>query len=128
MKRRMLLGVDPGSEHHQFTALDENERIVLVQTLAHSLAALGDTLKQLESQLENQLLQHPFGKWLLDQEGIGVRTAGCFPGEASNLAASKTKPNSPFAPAMVRLATRVVNLHKSTVTVVATIIISSTSP
>ncbi|RJP33876.1 MAG: hypothetical protein C4527_03675 [Candidatus Omnitrophota bacterium] len=27
----------------------------------------------------------PIGKWLLEQEGIGPRTAGCFLGEAENL-------------------------------------------
>lgn len=57
----------------------------LVQSLAQGVDRLACVLSDLERQLDEQLQNHPFGKWLLEQEGIGARTAGCFFGEAGDL-------------------------------------------
>ena len=57
----------------------------VVQSLAQGVDHLTRVLSELEKQLKEQLQNHPFGRWLLDQEGIGPRTAGCFLGEAGNL-------------------------------------------
>jgi hypothetical protein len=57
----------------------------LIQTLATHLEGEVKTIKDLEKQLKQSLQKHPFGRWLLGQKGIGVRTAGCFLGEAGDL-------------------------------------------
>ncbi|MFH1742687.1 MAG: IS110 family transposase [bacterium] len=57
----------------------------LVQNLAESVLGLSQVVKALATELEEQLEQHPFGAWLLEQKGIGPRTAGCFLGEAGDL-------------------------------------------
>lgn len=57
----------------------------LIQTLAIHFEGEVKTIKTLEKRLERSLQEHPFGRWLLAQKGIGVRTAGCFLGEAGDL-------------------------------------------
>jgi len=58
---------------------------LLIQTLAKNLIEQIRTLKELEEQLEEQVREHPFGRWLLDQKGIGVRTSAGFMAEAGDL-------------------------------------------
>lgn len=57
----------------------------LIQRLAENLKRLVENVESLEKLLEKLLTQHPFGRFLLDQSGIGPRTAGCFLGEAGDL-------------------------------------------
>ena len=57
----------------------------LIRSMAQILLRLVESVKELEGHLEKQVLQHPFGQWLLGQEGIGPRTAGSFLGEAGDL-------------------------------------------
>lgn len=57
----------------------------VVQSLAAGVCHLTRVLAELEKQMKEQLQNHPFGRWLLDQQGIGARTAGGFLGEAGNL-------------------------------------------
>jgi len=57
----------------------------VVQALAAGVCHLTRVLAELEKQMKEQLQNHPFGRWLLDQKGFGVRTAGGFLGEAGNL-------------------------------------------
>jgi len=57
----------------------------VVQRIARGLLDLLDIVQELEKEMEKHLNKHPFGTWLLDQEGIGARTAGCFLGEAGDL-------------------------------------------
>lgn len=60
-------------------------KILLIQTLAKNLIDQIQTLKALEDQLEEQVRAHVFGRWMLAQEGIGVRTAAGFLAEAGDL-------------------------------------------
>lgn len=60
-------------------------KILLIQTLAKNLIDQIQTLKALEDQLEEQVREHVFGRWMLAQEGIGVRTAAGFLAEAGDL-------------------------------------------
>ena len=60
-------------------------RVLLIQTLAKNLMKQIQTLRELETQLETQVQQHPFGRWMLTQEGIGIRTAAGFMAEAGDL-------------------------------------------
>ena len=60
-------------------------KVVLIQTLAKNLIGQIQTLKELEDQMDAQLREHVFGRWLLAQEGIGVRTAAGFMAEAGDL-------------------------------------------
>ena len=53
--------------------------------MAEGVDRLNCIITDLEKQMKDQLMNHPFGEWLLEQEGIGVRTAGCFLGEAGDL-------------------------------------------
>ena len=50
-----------------------------------SVAELKGIIYQLDKELEAQLKEHKFGCWLLEQEGIGPRTAASFLGEAGDL-------------------------------------------
>lgn len=60
-------------------------KILLIQTLAKNLIEQIRTLKELEDHLEEQVREHVFGRWMLAQEGIGVRTAAGFMAEAGDL-------------------------------------------
>ncbi len=53
--------------------------------MAATLEYLLTICQQMEKVLHELLLKHPFGEWLLEQPGIGVRTAACFMGEAGDL-------------------------------------------
>jgi len=57
----------------------------LVKRPAECVLNLCKCLRDLEKSMETLLMEHPFGQWLLDQPGIGSRTAGPFLGEAGNL-------------------------------------------
>lgn len=57
----------------------------IVAWKAEKLLLAIEEVQKLEKYLEEKLREHPYGRWLLDQEGIGVRTASCFLGEAQNL-------------------------------------------
>jgi hypothetical protein len=59
--------------------------VPLIQTLAKNLIEQIRTLKELENQLEEQVQEHVFGRWMMAQEGIGVRTAAGFLAEAGDL-------------------------------------------
>lgn len=63
----------------------------MVRLLAESVIRSIENVRVMERALEDLLEQHPFGKWMLEQRGIGVRTAGCFLGEAGNLDRFKTE-------------------------------------
>jgi transposase len=62
-----------------------SNQATLVQQLATSLLELATVIHRMENDLTSQLNSHPFGRWLLQQPGIGPRTAGGFLGEAGNL-------------------------------------------
>lgn len=57
----------------------------IVKLDAQGLLVVRHYVEELRRALEELLMEHPFGRWLLEQPGIGVRTAGCFLGEAGNL-------------------------------------------
>jgi transposase len=57
----------------------------LVKRLTTGLLSAMEEQREWEKTLEELLESHPFGVWLLEQEGVGVKTAGCFLGEAGNL-------------------------------------------
>ena len=57
----------------------------LVRRMATGLLAAIKDQKEWEKTLAEMLESHPYGAWLLNQEGVGVKTAGCFLGEAGNL-------------------------------------------
>ena len=57
----------------------------VVKTTAEGVIRLVAIVKELKRELELQLQRHPFGVWLLAQEGIGSRTAASFLGEAGDL-------------------------------------------
>ena len=52
----------------------------LIRTLAAGVGRSMKTIQDLEKELKHQLEAHPFGRWLMKQPGIGVRTAACFLG------------------------------------------------
>lgn len=66
------------------TAPEDVGRTEVIRTLAQTLIRLVESLSDFERRLEEQLQKHPFGMWLLDQEGIGPRTAGSVLGEAGD--------------------------------------------
>ena len=57
----------------------------LVKRLAAGLLSAMEEQREWEKTLEELLESHPFGAWLLEQEGVGVKIAGCVLGEAGNL-------------------------------------------
>ena len=63
----------------------------LIQTLAGGVRRLMETIHNLEKELKSQLEANPFGAWLIEQPGIGVRTAACFLGEAGDLSRFETE-------------------------------------
>jgi len=60
-------------------------KVRLIRTLTMNLIEQIRTLKEVEKQLEEQVREHAFGRWMLAQEGIGVRTAAGFMAEAGDL-------------------------------------------
>jgi hypothetical protein len=60
-------------------------KTLLIQTLAKNLIDQIETIRELETQLEKEVRRHPFGRWMLAQEGIGIRTAAAFMAEAGDL-------------------------------------------
>jgi len=57
----------------------------VVQELAADLLRAIQSVHAWEKAMAHLLEKDLFGAWLLQQPGIGVRTAGCFLGEAGNL-------------------------------------------
>jgi transposase len=57
----------------------------IIKTMSRNLTRQVESVKDMEKQMEAQLQDHPFGQWLLEQEGIGPRTAALFMGEAGDL-------------------------------------------
>lgn len=57
----------------------------LVQRMAQGLLSMIEDQREWEKILSQMLESHRYGAWLLEQEGVGVRIAGCVLGEAGNL-------------------------------------------